>query len=115
MYLCVSWVSEISANKTRGGKMAASQIWKPSAASQAAMILLLLFSMSPGCLAGRMMLQQAAAAGSAAADVVPLLPSTTESFTCVVSGVMQHPCIVNPAYTFAVGFKTEVSSNVADR
>lgn len=39
---------------------------------------------------------------------------TVESYTCIGSGVMQHPCIVNPAYTFAVGFRTN-NSHLPDR
>lgn len=39
---------------------------------------------------------------------------TVEAYTCIESGVGQHPCVVNPAYTFTFGFKAD-SSNLADR
>lgn len=41
-------------------------------------------------------------------------PDTVEAYTCVGSGALQHPCSVNPAYTFAVGFHAD-SHNLADR
>jgi hypothetical protein len=39
---------------------------------------------------------------------------TVEAYTCIEAGVVQHPCVVNPAYTFTVGFKAG-NSNLADR
>jgi hypothetical protein len=39
---------------------------------------------------------------------------TVEAYTCIEAGVVQHPCVVNPAYTFTVGFKAD-NSNLADR
>jgi hypothetical protein len=39
---------------------------------------------------------------------------TVESYTCIGSGVLQYPCVVNPAYTFAVGSITN-SSSLEDR
>jgi hypothetical protein len=38
----------------------------------------------------------------------------TVAYTCIESGVAQHPCVVNPAYTFAIGFKTN-TDQLADR
>lgn len=39
---------------------------------------------------------------------------TVESYTCIGSGVLQYPCVVNPAYTFAVGFR-RTNISLADR
>jgi hypothetical protein len=40
--------------------------------------------------------------------------ATVEAYTCIEAGVVQHPCVVNPAYTFTTGFKAD-DSNLADR
>jgi hypothetical protein len=54
----------------------------------------------------------AAAAGAAA--VSPPAP-LVESYACIASGVMLHPCWANPAQVFAPGFTKLNTSSVADR
>lgn len=39
---------------------------------------------------------------------------TEQSYACIGSGVMQHPCTINPAYTFASAVKLN-SNNLPDR